>query len=60
MYMIDIDHISVIIGCDLLKKCRPPGADWTCRPTAPTGGGPLAQPCIFYELICCETYLNFH
>ena len=36
------------------------GADWTCRPTAPTGGGPLAQPCIFYELICCETYLNFH
>ena len=22
------------------------GADWTCRPTAPTGGGPLAQVCI--------------
>ena len=29
-------------------------------PHCPTGGGPLAQPCIFYELICCETYLNFH
>ena len=23
-------------------------ADWTCRPNAPTGGGPLAQPCIFF------------
>ena len=47
------------------------GADWTCRPAAPTRGGPLAQPYIFYELfmnytiiimnyICCETYLNFY
>ena len=24
-----------------------PGADWTCRPTAPLGGGPLAQSDIF-------------
>ena len=22
-------------------------ADWACRTTASTGGGPLAQPCIF-------------
>ena len=30
-------------------------------PHRPSGGGPLAQLCIFYELvvICCERYLIF-
>ena len=36
------------------------GADWTCRPTAPRAVGPWHNHAFFYELICCETYLNFH
>ena len=34
------------IGTLAHSSFRWTGADWTCRPTAPMGSGPLAQPCI--------------